>query len=233
MSMAYLDVEPKFQYNFRFERLPGPLNGGHFDIFSKYFRYVHFDIRYGKIVKNYPRKSYFDPDDVSDDVTVRLWTLPSIFMFILLPCTFQLWCNISNAMHYHMALSIGYMKNFSLRIYLQNWPRYRHSKCQCCLLHSAINLARIPKLNTIGDQDLGDVSWKFQRNRPSSFWDTALLSLSSAMSAQRGLLTHLCFRGTNIVLTAKRSYSRTLQRLQTIFCDFWNLLQVLLRPKNV
>ena len=40
--------------------------------FSKYFRYVHFDIGYGKIVKNYPRKSYFDPDDVSDDVTVRL-----------------------------------------------------------------------------------------------------------------------------------------------------------------
>ena len=39
---------------------------------SKYLRQVHFDIRYGKIVKNYHRKSYFDPDDVSDDVTVRL-----------------------------------------------------------------------------------------------------------------------------------------------------------------
>ena len=155
-------------------------------------------------------------------------------MFILLPCIFQLWCNISetNAMHDHMALSIGYIKNFSLRIYLQNWLRYRHSKFQCCLLYSAINiLARVTKLNTIGDQDIGYVSWKFQRNRPSSFWDTAPLSLSS-MSAQRGLLTHLCFRGTNIVLTAKRSYSRTLRRLQTILCDFWNLLQVLLRPKN-
>ena len=34
MSMAYLDVEPKFQYNFRFERFPGPQNGGHFDIFE-------------------------------------------------------------------------------------------------------------------------------------------------------------------------------------------------------
>ena len=124
------------------------------------------------------------------------------------PCTFQLWCNISetNAMHYHMALSIGYIKNFSLRIYLQNWLRYRHSKCHCCLLHSAINiLARVTKLNTIRDQHIGYVSWKFQRNRLSSFWDTALLSMSSARSAQHGLLTHLCFRCTNIVLTAKRS----------------------------
>ena len=106
-------------------------------------------------------------------------------------------------------------------------------KIQCCLLHNAINiLARVTKLNTISDQDIGYVSWKFQRNRPSSCWDTALLSVSSAMPAQRGLLTHLCFRGTNIVLTAKRSYSRTLRRLQTILCDFWNLLQLLLRPKN-
>ena len=157
-------------------------------------------------------------------------------MFILFPCIFQLWCNNTsetNAMHYHMALSIGYVKNFSLRIYLQNWPRYRHSKFQCCLLHSAINIfARVTKLNMIRDHDTGYVFWKFQRNRLSSFWDTALLSMSSAMSAQRGLLTPLCFRGTNIVLTAKRSYSRTLRRLHTILCDFWNLLQLLLRPKN-
>ena len=158
-----------------------------------------------------------------------------MFKWNLFPCIFQLWCNISetNAMHYHMALSIGYIKNFSLRIYLQNWPRYRHSKFQCCLLHSAINIsARVTKLNMIRDHDTGYVSWKFQRNRLSSFWDTPLLSLSSARSAQRGLLTHLCFRGTNIVLTAKRSYSRTLRRLQTILCDFWNLLQLFLRPKN-
>ena len=69
--MAYLDVEPKFRYNFRFERL-SDLKMAAILTFSKYFRYVHFDIRYGKIVKNYPRKSYFDPDDVNDDVTVRL-----------------------------------------------------------------------------------------------------------------------------------------------------------------
>ena len=36
---------------------------------SKYLRYVHFDIRYGKIVANCPRKSSFDVDDVTDDVT--------------------------------------------------------------------------------------------------------------------------------------------------------------------
>ena len=31
--MAYLDVEPKFRYNFRFERSPGPQNGGFFEKF--------------------------------------------------------------------------------------------------------------------------------------------------------------------------------------------------------
>ena len=36
---------------------------------SKYFRYIHFDIRYGQIVRNYARKSNFDVDDVIDDVT--------------------------------------------------------------------------------------------------------------------------------------------------------------------
>ena len=33
ISMAYLGVGPMFWYNFRFERLPGPQNGGHFEIF--------------------------------------------------------------------------------------------------------------------------------------------------------------------------------------------------------
>ena len=37
---------------------------------SKYFRKVHLDNRYGKIFTNYPRKSSFDVDDVTDDVTV-------------------------------------------------------------------------------------------------------------------------------------------------------------------
>ena len=36
---------------------------------SQYFRQVHFGIRYGKIVRNYARKSTFDVDDVTDDVT--------------------------------------------------------------------------------------------------------------------------------------------------------------------
>ena len=105
-----------------------------------------------------------------------------------IPCIFQLWCNISetNAMLYHMALSIGYIKNFSLRIYLQNWLRYRHSKFQCCLLNSAINfLARITKLNTIGDQHIGYVSWKFQRNRFSSCWHVNTLNLCACASSQK------------------------------------------------
>ena len=117
------------------------------------------------------------------------------FHVYFIPSIFQLWCNISetNAMLYHMALSIGFIKNYSLRIYLQNWLRYRHSKFQCCLLNSAINfLARITKLNTIGDQHIGYVSWQFQRNRFSSCWHTVLGSWFTGVvcSAQRGLLTH-------------------------------------------
>ena len=34
-----------------------------------------------------PKKDLFNVDDVSDDVTVRLWTLSSIFMFRCLPDT--------------------------------------------------------------------------------------------------------------------------------------------------
>ena len=124
---------------------------------------------------------------------------------------------------------------FCLKVYLKNWLRYRYSKFQFCLLPSAIDiLATVTTLGTFKHLDISNFSCKFQRNRPSSLCDTVLLSLSSAsaMSAQRGLLTHLCFRGTNIILTAKRSYSRTLRRLQTILSDFCNLLHVLLRPKK-
>ena len=32
--MAYFDVGPAFRYNFRFEILPGPQIGGHFEIFE-------------------------------------------------------------------------------------------------------------------------------------------------------------------------------------------------------
>ena len=132
-----------------------------------------------------------------------------------------------------MAPLTSFIENFCLKVYLKNWLRYRYSKLQFCLLPSAIDiLATVTTLGTFRHLDISNVSCKFQRNRPSSCWDTTRFSLSSAMSAQRGLLTHLCFRGTNIILTAKRSYSRTLRRLQTILCDFWNLLQVLLRPKN-
>ena len=36
---------------------------------SKYFRYIHFDVRYEKIVRNYPKKSIFHVDYAIDDVT--------------------------------------------------------------------------------------------------------------------------------------------------------------------
>ena len=150
-------------------------------------------------------------------------------------CLCQLWCEIQepNGIHHLMAPLTSFIENFCLKFYLKNWLRYRYSNFQFCLLPSAIDiLCTNTTLGTVKQRDISNFFWKFQRNRPSSFWDTALLSLSSAMSAQRGLLTHLCFRCTNIVLTAKRSYSRTLRMLQTILFDFWNLLQVLLRPKN-
>ena len=33
--MAYLDVELNFRYNFRFQSLSRPQNGGHFETFEK------------------------------------------------------------------------------------------------------------------------------------------------------------------------------------------------------
>ena len=44
---------------------------------SKYLRYVHFDARYEKNITNYHRKSIFDVDDVTDDVTARRQNVPS------------------------------------------------------------------------------------------------------------------------------------------------------------
>ena len=146
-------------------------------------------------------------------------------MSILLHDFFYLWCEIQepNGIHHLMAPLTSFIENFCLKVYLKNWLRYRYSKFQFCLLPSAIDiLATVTTLGTFKHRDISNVSCKCQLNRPSSFWDTARLILSSAMSAQRGLLTHLCFLGTNIILTAKRSYSRSLRRLQTILCDFWN-----------
>ena len=179
---------------------------------------------------NYVRHNTFHANDVPDYVTEGARTFSYIIMSILLRAF--LWCEIQepNGIHHLMAPLTSFIENFCLKVYLKNWLRYRYSKFQFCLLPSAIDiLATVTTLGTFKHLDISNVSCKFQRNRPSSFWDTARFSLSSA---QRGLLTHLCFRGTNIVLTAKRSYSRTFRRLQTILCDFWNLLQVLLRPKN-
>ena len=48
---------------------------------SKYLRYIHFDIRYGKNIANYYIKSVFDVHDVTDDVTALGQIVPFIFMF--------------------------------------------------------------------------------------------------------------------------------------------------------
>ena len=47
----------------------------------KYFRYVRFDIIYGKTVRNFARKITFDVDDVTDEVTAWRQIWPSIIMF--------------------------------------------------------------------------------------------------------------------------------------------------------
>ena len=77
-----------------------------------------------------------------------------------------------------MAPLTSFIENFCLKVYLKNWLRYRYSKFQFCLLPSAIDiLATVTTLGTFKHLDISNVSCKFQRNRPSSFWDTALLSL--------------------------------------------------------
>ena len=72
-----------FGLNWRYKLLlissPGPQKGGHFKNF-KIFEICAFWHQICKSITDYPRESSFDADDVSDDVTVRLWTLPSIFM---------------------------------------------------------------------------------------------------------------------------------------------------------
>ena len=77
-----------------------------------------------------------------------------------------------------MAPLTSFIENFCLKVYLKNWLRYRYSNFQFCLLPSAIDiLATVTTLSIFKYLDISNVSCKFQRNRPSSFWDTALLSL--------------------------------------------------------
>ena len=77
-----------------------------------------------------------------------------------------------------MAPLTSFIEKICLKVYLKNWLRYRYSKFQFCLLPSAIDiLATVTTLGTFKHLDISNVSCKFQRNRPSSFWDTTLLSL--------------------------------------------------------
>ena len=77
-----------------------------------------------------------------------------------------------------MAPLTSFIENFCLNVYLKNWLRYRYSKFQFCLLPSAIDiLATVTTFGTFKHLDISNVPCKCQRNRPSSFWDTALLSL--------------------------------------------------------
>ena len=49
-----------------------------------------FTFKLEKIISNYPSNSYFDADNVSNDVTVRLWTLPSTLYSCLYATDFKL-----------------------------------------------------------------------------------------------------------------------------------------------
>ena len=89
---------------------------------SKYLGYVHFDIRYGKIIANSLRKSSFDVDDVTDDVTALRQSRPSIFMFITCQnlqfwqvCSFDglLLAKIYNFGKY-VRLTVCYLPKFSI-----------------------------------------------------------------------------------------------------------------------
>ena len=80
-----------------------------------------------------------------------------------------------NVMFDQMPPDTSYVENFCLRVYLQNWLRYHHSKFQFCLLPSAIKFwAMTTKLDSRKAQVMSYVSWKFERNRRSTYWDTAL-----------------------------------------------------------
>ena len=105
------------------------------------------------------------------------------------------------------------MKNFCLRIYLQNWLRYRCAKFQFCLLRSAIIfISQDYEIPTIGDQDISYVSLQFQRNQPSSCWDTALWRwlVGVICSTRRGLLTHWTCVLTLLHQNRSHGYTRLL-----------------------
>ena len=77
-STAFLVVVLNFRLEFRLQADSDIKMAAIWKI-SKYFRKIQFENRYGKIVRNYPRKSIFNVDDATDDVTAWRQTWPSIF----------------------------------------------------------------------------------------------------------------------------------------------------------
>ena len=77
-SLGYLNSILNLRWQKLGKRLPWPQFKN-----SEIFQIGSFWHQIWKDRQNYHRKSYFDADDFYYDVTVRLWTLPSIFMFIL------------------------------------------------------------------------------------------------------------------------------------------------------
>ena len=108
------------------------------------------------------------------------------------------------------------------------------------LLPSAIKFwSMATKLNRRKDQVMSYVSWKFERNRRSTYWDTALWTGQGwcrlLVITGVGLLTNWTFaiaRLTRIVLTAKRSNPRTPRLLQNVPWTFRNLLHLVSWSKN-
>ena len=145
-----------------------------------------------------------------------------------------------NVMFHQMTPDTSYVEIFFLRVYLQNWLRYHHSKFQFCLLPSAIKFwAMTTKLDSRKAQVMSYVSWKFERNRRSTYWDTALWTGQGwcrlLVITGVGLLTHWTFvfaRLARIVLTAKRSNPRTPRLLQNVPWTFRNLLHLVSWSKN-
>ena len=148
------------------------------------------------------------------------------------PWVFQLLCKISetNSVHYQMAINISYIKIFILRIYLQNWPGYRYSKFQFCLLRSAISTQLNTRVWAMFSENFSAIA-----SVAAEIWHFEVgLLVSSALHSVAGEHTQLvCLRVfTRIVLMAKRSFSRTAWLSHNAFYTFGNLFQLVWQPKN-
>ena len=93
------------------------------------------------------------------------------------------------------------------------------------------------KLGSTKAHVVGNFSWKFESNRCNIDWDTAFWSWRSGVVCnptawRMNTLKCVLLRLTRIVLTAKRSYRRTLRLCKTLPCALRNLLHPVSRPKT-